>query len=90
VVQQDVPQELYRKPANRFAAEFLGASNVFPCEVRYEHSLAYLELESGLRIPLTDRDHYRPGQRLVLCLRPEDMEMTDIPSAAAPSDMWTG
>jgi iron(III) transport system ATP-binding protein len=90
VVQQDAPHEVYRKPANRFAAEFLGASNVFPCEVRYEDSLAFLELGGGLCIPLTDTDHYRPGQRLVLCLRPEDVEMADVPSAAMPSDVWTG
>jgi TOBE domain len=26
----------------------------------------------------------------VLCLRPEDVEMADVPSAAMPSDVWTG
>jgi ABC-type Fe3+/spermidine/putrescine transport system ATPase subunit len=90
VVQQDAPHEVYRKPANRFAAEFLGAANVFTCEVRHEDALAYLVFEDGLHIPLTGGDHYRSGQRWALCLRPEDVEMTDVPSAAVPSDMWTG
>ncbi len=90
VVQQDAPREVYRKPANRFAAEFLGASNIFPCEVRHEGSVAYLELEAGLRVALTDADHYRPGQRLVLCLRPDDVEMADVPSGALPSGVCMG
>jgi ABC-type Fe3+/spermidine/putrescine transport system ATPase subunit len=90
VVQQDVPREVYRNPANRLAAEFLGASNVVPCEVRHEGSFAHLELGGGLRVPLTGADHYRPGQRLMLCLRPDDVEMADVPSTAVPSGVWTG
>jgi len=90
VVQQAAPHEVYRNPANRFAAEFLGAANVVLCEVRHADSRAYLELEGGLRISLTDADHYRPGQRLMLCLRPDDVELMDVPSVPVPSDVWTG
>lgn len=34
VVQQGAPHELYHHPRTVFAADFLGASNIFPCEVR--------------------------------------------------------
>ena len=90
VAQQDAPREVYRKPANRFAAEFSGTSNVFPCEVSYEDSRAYLDLGDRLRVPLANGNRYRPGQRLVLCLRPDDVEITAVPSGAIPSGVCTG
>ena len=90
VVQQGPPHEVYQRPASRVAAEFLGASNVFSCEIRQRDSLAYLELVGGLCVPLTDTDHCRAGQPLVLCLRPDDVEMADGPPAAAPSGGCAG
>ncbi len=33
VVQLDTPREMYRNPANRFVADFIGETNLFPCEI---------------------------------------------------------
>ena len=70
------PEELYRHPATRFVARFLGAANMFLGEV------------SGQGLQL-GRDHVAPGRaappargrEVVLVVRPEDIEI-----AAAESE----
>ena len=61
------PQEIYRRPANRFVADFIGESNLFRARVV---AGGYAELESGLRIPLPDGAP-GPGSDIGLLLRPE-------------------
>jgi spermidine/putrescine transport system ATP-binding protein len=33
VIQLDTPREMYRNPANRFVADFIGETNLFPCDI---------------------------------------------------------
>ena len=61
------PQEIYRRPANRFVADFIGESNLFRARVVAD---GHAELESGLRIPLPDGAP-GPGSDIGLLLRPE-------------------
>ena len=61
------PQEIYRRPANRFVADFIGESNLFRARVLAD---GRAELESGLQVPLPD-DAPAPGSDIGLLLRPE-------------------
>lgn len=67
--------EIYRHPATRFVAEFIGDANFMP----YTASGGELLLDAqGLRVPF-------PGQaapaRGVAVLRPEDLRLADDPAA---------
>ena len=70
LVQFDAPREIYRCPANRFVAEFIGrpAMNTFDGEVR-----AGVFHADGFRLPLPGR----ADGPLVLGIRPEQIEIVD-------------
>lgn len=70
LVQFDAPREIYRRPANRFVAEFIGrpAMNTFDGAVRDGVFQA-----SGFSCPLPGR----PDGPLVLGVRPEQIEIID-------------
>jgi len=78
VLQQvDTPTALYRKPANAFVAGFIGspAMNLFAAQVQAGALLL------GQGAPLALGDHAwlsgRDGQRLVVGIRPEDIQHAD-------------
>jgi len=81
VLQQvDTPLTLYRQPANRFVAEFIGSPqmNVFgPLQVEANGSGCALLGPDGLRIGLggerSERLKARHGQRVLFGIRPEDI-----------------
>ena len=67
ISQLGTPQEIYRRPANRFVADFIGESNLFRARVV---AGGYAELESGLRIALPDGAPRRGrGDRPRCCVR---------------------
>ncbi len=80
--QVDSPQNMYRKPANLFVAGFIGspAMNMVEASVAREDGSMSVEF-GGQRLPLDDEAlSARPalqrylGGRVVLGIRPEDME----------------
>ena len=74
VVQYDTAHALYRRPASRFVAEFVGKSNVFAGRIGPGAVFA----GPGFTLSVPDRP---TGEALVL-LRPEDVEIAE----AAPPD----
>ena len=84
------PREVYRRPANRFVAEFLGDANVLPCEVLSAESDACRVRAAGaeLRVQRDASDApFHVGDRALLFCRPEAVRFlpTGAP-AAAPGD----
>ncbi len=79
------PLKLYRRPANRFVASFIGSPrmNLFPGRLVEEGSGLVVELEGGIRlaIPAERQAAYRPflGREIEIGLRPE--HLTDEPEA---------
>ena len=68
---------LYRKPPNRFAAEFLGRANLLPGEV-----IAREPGTSRLRVRIESADVFaeadptlEPGAECLLCIRPHDLAL---------------
>jgi putative spermidine/putrescine transport system ATP-binding protein len=74
VVQQTgAPQDIYRNPANRFVAGFIGQSNLLDAEVSDErHVRIGKRLIAVNRIP----QQASSGDRITLSIRPEDVRVT--------------
>ncbi len=76
------PREVYRRPATRFVAAFLGDNNVLAGEVRGVSDTATGDTRVSVRVDgtgltvVTNGDGHRrpaPGDRLTLCVRPEGL-----------------
>jgi iron(III) transport system ATP-binding protein len=90
LVQVGAPEELYRRPANRFVADFLGEANFLegevlapgePVQVRTAAGVLYAASASGSR-PVV-------GARVLCCVRPEQVRIAPLgpkaPDGGAPA-----
>jgi ABC-type sugar transport system ATPase subunit len=82
LVQIGTPQEVYRRPATRFVAEFIGSPpmNLLPCEVEtgaggLRLRIAGAEVDVGHTIPWADVLGKRGGGPIDLGLRAEDIHV---------------
>ncbi len=72
VQQYGPPLEIYRRPANAFVADFIGASNILPCRVIDDSTVELF----GRKVATSERpDALSPGQDAVLSVRPEDLHI---------------
>ncbi|MER8734412.1 ABC transporter ATP-binding protein [Mesorhizobium sp. M1227] len=86
VIQQlGSPAELFRQPANRFVAGFLGAANLFHGIIARESNGAVLALDGGTRLPLAG-DYPSPGRRASMLVRPERIYLQ--PATEAPANRF--
>jgi thiamine transport system ATP-binding protein len=90
------PREIYRQPASRFVAEFVGDNNVFEGSVRALHDGTATVAVGGESLVVSlDEGAERPsvGDRLVFCVRPETMTVdggTNRLDAAVESSEFLG
>lgn len=84
IVQIDPPEEIYKKPANRFVADFIGTTNFIAgeiLEVLKDRDLAYVHTEFGqkmlCRVP--DSAAATPNKKVHASIRPEDIEVFTEP-----------
>ncbi len=79
VVQEGMPEEIYRRPRSRFVAEFVGAANLLPVQVvELRETGVLVESGAGVRLPVpTDPARWRFGARALLCLRPEALRLEE-------------
>jgi 2-aminoethylphosphonate transport system ATP-binding protein len=69
--------ELYRRPPNRFAAEFLGRANLLPVVVEGERSAdGLVAVRAGNERVIVASDGESAGARRLLCVRPENLTLT--------------
>jgi 2-aminoethylphosphonate transport system ATP-binding protein len=69
--------ELYRRPPNRFAAEFLGRANLLPVIVEDERSAdGFVAVRGGGERLVVASDGEPAGQRRLLCVRPQHLTLT--------------
>ena len=79
VLQIAAPRDIYERPANQFVADFVGTTNFLngyvtardatPTHVRVETEIGPLRAFAG--------DALREGDRVVVSVRPEDVELTE-------------
>src|SRR5262249_20102215 len=70
-------RDLYRRPPNRFAAEFLGRANLFPVRVESVDPRSGIgEVSLGAhRIRVTVPGAFDIRQSCLLCVRPHDLKL---------------
>ncbi|MEZ5796534.1 MAG: ABC transporter ATP-binding protein [Paracoccaceae bacterium] len=82
IEQIGTPREIYRRPGNRFVAEFIGETNLFPVTIdRVEAGRAVGRTAEGLEF-LLPAGTARAGDRALAVLRPADFSLADQGIAA--------
>ena len=82
IEQIGTPRDIYRHPKNRFVAEFIGETNLFPVTVdRIAGALALARTAEGLELALPAAGR-RPGEQLTAILRPADFSLAATGIAA--------
>jgi len=67
--------DLYHRPPNRFAAEFLGRANLLPAVVEGEAEKGFVRVRVGeAKLVVAGRDEPAGAQRL-LCVRPQNLTL---------------
>jgi iron(III) transport system ATP-binding protein len=66
------PREVYEQPADKVVADFMGLVNFVDATVEQ----AAVRLAAGLRLPMAAPAWARPGDRVWLAVRPEDVYLT--------------
>ncbi len=75
IVQVGTPSELYRRPASRFAAQFIGETNLLEGKVlRREEGAVVVETALG-ELHCADGAEHSPGSAVLLSVRPESVEL---------------
>ena len=82
VSQVGTPRDLYDRPATRFAAGFIGASNRRLTTIELLNSGPAVRWGDA-RLPVTTNGHYPAGGTVLAAWRPEAASVTD-PAAAPP------
>ncbi|WP_306440521.1 ABC transporter ATP-binding protein [Mesorhizobium sp. SARCC-RB16n] len=72
IVQVDTPSVLYRRPQNRFVAEFVGESTLLPVSISHDGSNASF---AGQRLKIAKHNTTRPSSRSTLLIRPEHVRI---------------
>ncbi len=69
--------ELYRRPPNRFAAEFLGRANLLPVVVEGKaQDHGFVGVRIGDAKVVVSGDDHPAGARRLLCVRPQNLTLT--------------
>jgi spermidine/putrescine transport system ATP-binding protein len=85
IEQIGTPRDIYRRPRNRFVAEFIGETNLFPVTVdRIIGDTAQTRTAEGLEL-LLPAEGRTAGERLTAILRPADFTLAEqgIPGTVA-------
>jgi iron(III) transport system ATP-binding protein len=83
VFQVGPPKQLYERPANRFVADFIGINNLIDGvveRVEPDKGRLWAKTAVGELSALLD-ERLRPGDRCVLCIRPENATVGGQPGA---------
>ncbi len=76
IQQVATPEQAYRRPVNKFVAEFIGTANLWQGEAEIRGGTTYITLPSGEQLPCPpDCTHQGTAHLLV---RPEHLRVTDV------------
>jgi iron(III) transport system ATP-binding protein len=79
IEQVGTPQEIYRRPATAFVADFVGSMNFLA------GTLVALDKVkvAGFTFDCPVQDGLAPGNKVALCIRPEDVRVRNLPADVA-------
>jgi spermidine/putrescine ABC transporter ATP-binding subunit len=75
--QVGTPEEIYEQPQSRFVAEFIGLSNFLEGRVEAVDGASMRVTVGDLRLTAPALPHTGPGQRVLLFVRPNEIELLD-------------
>ncbi len=76
IMQLDVPEVLYSRPANAFVADFVGFVNMIPMQAGGEDDKGTIaKMQGGASLHLSKADFTVPGKDFVLATRPEGLSV---------------
>ena len=90
LMQVGSPRTIYARPANPFVADFVGTTNFFRGVVSAAEAggeRVRVDSELGV-VDAVASEPMATGDRVVLTVRPEDVELSDVPSPL-PTNTWT-
>ena len=76
------PEDIYERPETRFAAEFIGQTNMLDVNVLEANAGGCVVELDGIKLPARPAKNIMPGDRAALCLRVE--RVTCVPVADTP------
>ena len=87
IQQADTAINVYRRPANRFVADFIGRANFLPVTVlaRQGNQWQVRLHDQELGLPVTDHFSPKPGDTALLLVRPESIRLSRHPAQGRPS-----
>lgn len=78
VLQIGTPEEIYGQPTSKFAADFIGKSNILSGRVeKAENEANVFILESGQKVKIENEEHYFGNANVLI--RPENIVISDEP-----------
>jgi iron(III) transport system ATP-binding protein len=75
IEQEGKPRDIYRKPANRYVAEFIGASTFLPGDIVGVGDNVLVDIGNGVCIALA-AGNLTPAKSCVLAVRPESVSIS--------------
>jgi iron(III) transport system ATP-binding protein len=76
IEQVGTPQEIYRRPASAFVADFVGSMNFLAGTLTAADRVRVADIDFACAA----QDGLTPGQKVNLCIRPEDVRVRDLPA----------
>jgi putative spermidine/putrescine transport system ATP-binding protein len=88
IEQIGTPTEIYGEPSTPFVAEFIGTMNRLPATVA-DGDRGEADVD-GRRVQADALRGRRPGDRVLVLVRPESMEVEELPAGEAPNGALGG
>ncbi len=83
VQQIGTPEDIYRRPANRFVADFIGDTNIIDVKlVSKQDGNTEYQTTGGTKLTINHSNEYAIGSKLALNVRPENLMITQDHNAA--------
>jgi iron(III) transport system ATP-binding protein len=92
IVQHGAPEAIYREPATRFAAAFVGQCNFLVGRVVDSTQNAILVAVDGFDRPVSaiSKERHAIGTRVTLAVRPENVHLASSDAPATGPNVWSG
>jgi iron(III) transport system ATP-binding protein len=88
IIQVGSPRDIYERPRNKFVADFVGSTNFVSGTVHAvegEGGRYRVDTEIG-QVTVIAADTLRPGDKVVISIRPEDVELSETVDRAGHED----
>ncbi|MDI9818563.1 MULTISPECIES: spermidine/putrescine ABC transporter ATP-binding protein PotA [unclassified Legionella] len=90
IEQIGTPREVYETPNNLYVAKFIGEANIFDITVAEISGQTLLTEIESIKLHCKNTHHYKPGDKLHLIVRPEDIRVWSLSEVDDTNEMIPG